>query len=306
MRSAIGGVLSKSLPDGKNFFEAIKLIFEIKSKYVDLTISIGLPFTVHLATWLAIKSNRLETTYAVADYGDPYSTNPVSKKPFYARGLERIILKEFNYVTVPIESSAVAYENILVPAGKIKVIPQGFDLEADYSKNYKKNPIPSFAFAGALYKKIRDPSAFLDFLSKIERDYVFHIYTDLSNSHTISILEPYISELAGRMKLHAKIPRDECLEILSRMDFLINFSNATSIQAPSKIVDYVLSSRPFITICQENFDMNEFIAFLNNDFTSFVEPNISQYNEINVARKFAQLASPDAPKKGDSVKNVFS
>jgi len=79
---------------------------------------------------------------------------------------------------------------------------------------------------------------------------------------------------------------------------VINFSNATSIQAPSKIVDYVLSSRPFITICQEDFDMNEFIAFLNNDFTSFVAPNISQYNEINVAIKFAQLANPDAPKKG--------
>lgn len=294
VKSTLGSVLLRVVPDGKVFFESLKLFPKIKSKSVDLTISIGLPFSVHLVTWAALKLNRLTSNIVVADYGDPYSTNPVSKKPFYAKAMERFVLREFSYITVPIESAVAAYEGALITHDKVRVIPQGFDLKSDYSNNYKENPIPSFAFAGALYRKIRDPSFFFEALSEIEGEFVFHIYADLANTQTIDILDPYIKKMGHRIKLHAKIPRDECLEALSRMDFLINFANATSVQAPSKIVDYVLSSRPFITIDQRGFDMKVFMSFLEKDFSSFVKPDISDYDEMNVARKFSKLASPNA------------
>lgn len=290
-RATIGGGLSKIIPDGKIFFEGIKLFPKIKGQSFDLTISIGLPFTVHLVTWAALKLNRLKTKRIVADYGDPFSTNPISKKPFYAKSLERLLLKSFDNISIPVESASSAYEKILVPPSKIRIIPQGFDIRASYTENYKGNKIPTFAYAGALYKKIRDPSTFLEALSRVDDEFIFHIYTDFSNTQTINILEPFLSKLEGRMVVHDKIPRSECLTALSKMDFLINFSNATSIQAPSKIVDYVLSGRPFLTIHQETQDLKEFLRFLQNDYSTFKVPDISDFDEINVARKFAQLGN---------------
>lgn len=289
IRSALGNFLSRTIPDGKVFFEAIKLLPKIKSQSVELTITIGLPFTVHLVTWVALKLNRLKTSRIIADYGDPFSTNPISKKPFYSKSLERLVLKSFDKITIPVESAAAAYIDTLVPPSKIEVIPQGFNISESFSGNYQGNPIPTFAYAGIFYNKIRDPSTFLELLSKVEYEFTFHIYTELSNTQTINLLEPYVSKLGSRMVLHDKIPRSECLEVLSKMDFLINFSNATSIQSPSKIVDYVLSGRPFLTINQENPDLKSFIEFLHKDYSAFEKPDISKFDEINVAKKFSQL-----------------
>ena len=290
LRSAIGRILSAIVPDGKLFFEGIKLFPKINNQSIDLTITIGLPFTVHLVTWVALRLNRFKTKHIIADYGDPFSTNPINRTPLYSKALERLILKNFNNITIPVESAITAYQGILVPHGKVQIISQGFNIEQDLSSNYEKNAIPTFAYAGALYKKIRDPSIFLEFLTKIEDDFVFHIYTDFSNTQTINILEPYFLKLGSRMVVHDKIPRVECLEVLSRMDFLLNFSNATQIQAPSKVVDYVLSGRPFLNIQQESLEPKEFLRFLQRDYTSFEKPDISAFDEINVAQKFVRLA----------------
>lgn len=289
LKSTIGRALSAIVPDGRTFFDGIKLFPKIKNQSFDLTITIGLPFTVHLVTWAALQLNRFKTSRIVADYGDPYSTNPIKKIPPYSKILERLVLKSFDSITIPVESAITAYEGVLVPRGKVQIIPQGFNIKQDFSNNYTINTIPTFAYAGALYKKIRDPSIFLEFLTKIEDDFVFHIYTDFSNTQTINILEPYFLKLGRRMVVHDKIPRIECLEVMSRMDFLINFSNATQIQAPSKIVDYVLSGRPFLNIQQENSDPIEFLRFLRGDYSAFEKPDISEFDEINVAQKFVRL-----------------
>lgn len=289
LRSTTGSLLSKIVPDGKAFFTGLKLLPQLNHRSTDLAITIGLPFTVHLITWFAYKLNILRTKKLIADYGDPFSTNPITKKPFYSRSLERFILKSYDRITIPVASAIPAYRDILVPAEKISIIPQGFNISEDYSRNYKKNPVPTFAYAGALYRKIRDPSAFLEALANTTDEFVFHIYTDFSNTQTINIIEPFYNKLGRRLIVHDKIPRNECLETLSRMDFLVNFSNATQLQAPSKIVDYVLTGRPFLNIQQDFNDLTDFIKFLHGDYTSFKKPDISAFDELNVARDFSQL-----------------
>lgn len=290
-RSIVSKLLSRLVPDGKVFFQACKVYPKLRNKSADITISIGLPFSIHLMTALAIRLGRLKTGKVIADYGDPYSGNPISEKPFYAKSLERWMLTNFDKIAVPLESAKAAYSKVVVSRNQIKAIPQGCNIRRDFSKNYTRHTIPTFAYAGVLYKKIRDPSSFFEELTKIKTPFIFHFYTDFGNSHTMSILEPYVKKLAGKLHIHGKVPRDECIEILSHMDFLVNFSNMSTIQAPSKLIDYTLSSRPFIEIAQGQKVFHDFNRYLAGDYSGFVSPDISSFDEMLVANKFISLAS---------------
>ncbi|KAB0489597.1 glycosyltransferase family 4 protein [Pseudomonas psychrophila] len=288
LRGLTSLLLSSIFPDGKNFFRTVKLLKKINHHEIDLTISIGLPFSVHLITALAVKSGKLSTTKLIADYGDPYSMNPSALKPFYAEQLERWTLARFDKITIPTENAVTAYENI-TDLDKVVIIPQGYNIDQDFSSNYKKNKIPNFCFAGNLYKKIRNPKTFLDMLTTIDQDFVFHIYTDYRNTETMEILTPYKDKLKSRLALHSQIPRKQCITTMSSMDFLVNFSNKSTNQAPSKIIDYTLSSRPFIEIAQDQKDFENFLKFLEFDFSGFIKPDISRFDENRIAEKFLKL-----------------
>jgi hypothetical protein len=287
--SVLSRLLSGVVPDGKVFFSACKIYPKLRNKDVDLVISIGLPFTVHIMTALAIRTGGLRTKKAIADYGDPYSGNPVGVRPFYAKALERWVLSHFDGVSVPLQSAVEAYHDVVDSLGMITIIPQGCNIERDFSGRYSGNARPTFAYAGNLYKDVRDPTLFLEELTKIEVHFDFHFYTELRNTHTMIILEPFLEKLRGKLHLHNKIPRDECLEVLSGMDFLVSFRNASTIQAPSKIIDYVLSSRPFLEIGQGQSDFAEFYRFFRGDYSGFVVPDISAFDEIAVAKKFLSM-----------------
>lgn len=287
-RNLVSKFLYLILPDGKNFFKSIKLFGRIRQENVDLTISIGLPFTVHFMTALSILTGRLKTKKAVADYGDPYSSNPSINKPFYAKHLERWTLKSFDKISVPNKNSIPAYTN-LVPIEQIITIPQGYNIKQDFSENYSENKISCFCFAGNLYKKIRNPSTFLQYLTTIQDDFEFHIYTDFRNTETMEILRPFKEKLKGKLILHSQVQRETCIEIMSRMEFLVNFSNKSSTQTPSKIIDYTLSSRPFINISQEQSTFDEFDKFLKKDYSKFTMPDISDFDEVLVSEKFLKI-----------------
>lgn len=288
LRGLTSLVLSSIFPDGKNFFNTVRLLKKIHHTKIDLTISIGLPFSVHLITAISVKSGKLVTNKLVADYGDPYSKNPSALKPFYATQLERWTLTTFDKITIPTESAITAYEDI-TNLEKVVVIPQGYNINQDFASNYKKNNIPNFCFAGNLYKKIRNPKTFLDMLTTLDKDFIFHIYTDFRNTETMEILTPYKEKLKNRLVLHSQIPRKQCIETMSSMDFLVNFSNKSTNQAPSKIIDYTLSSRPFIEIAQDQDNFEGFQEFLEFNYSGFIKPDISRFDENRIAEKFLQL-----------------
>lgn len=280
------------LPDGIGTFKIPFFIKQLNGKNADITISVGLPFTVHLAAALAVSFKLLKTKLLIADYGDPYSQNPGSAKCFYAETMEKWVVSKFDIVTIPTIKAVAAFEKITTNKNKLFIIPQGYPIEKIYSTNYKKNNIPNFAYAGILYKLIRNPKTFFEHLLTIKKDFRFHIYTDIHNTETMQILSPYISQLKEKLIIHEMIPREQCIEALSSMDFLVNFSNDSSTQTPSKIVDYTISSRPFININQTQFEFKEFDMFFNWDFSTYRSTDISAFDENKVAKMFLDCATP--------------
>lgn len=258
-----------------------------KQKGYDLLVSIAVPFPIHWGVAWAWPGKAPIAGTWVADCGDPYMGNKTDsfRKLFYFKYLEKWFCRKADYITVPTRGSIDGYYPEF--HNKIKIIPQGFDFDETRTEEvFKKNPVPVFAYAGGFIPGIRDPRPFLKFLTESDLDYRFILYTNEG-----SLIEPFLEPSKNRIELRNYIPRLELLKELRKMDFLINFNNGTSVQTPSKLIDYALTGRPVLSIASGEFEKSVFIEFLNGNFENrYVIEDIDQYNIKNVARRFLELA----------------
>lgn len=262
----------------------VKRILKKEGGY-ELMISFAVPYPVHWGVSLARKKHRPVARTWVADCGDPYMGDVLDsfRKPFYFGYLEKRFCRRADTITIPVESARPAYYKEF--HNKITVIPQGFDFDLNASKERRpKNAVPNFAYAGGFLQGIRDPALLMQYLLKCELPFKFHIFTNQAG-----ILDPYREALGGKLVVSGYIERDRLLEVLSEMDFLINFDNNTSLNVPSKLIDYAILNRPVLNIAK-NFTNEELLAFLKGDYTSRMQlPDPEQYHIRSVTKLFLDL-----------------
>ncbi|MGF1672031.1 MAG: hypothetical protein ACFCU6_16425, partial [Balneolaceae bacterium] len=225
----------------------------------------------------------------VADCGDPYMGMKLDSfnKLFYFKYVEKNFCRKADYITVPIEGAKDGYYPEFHE--KIRVIPQGFNFhEIEIDKQmYRPNGIPTFAYAGGLIPGGRDPQKFLSYLVQQNRDYHFILYTK-----SRSLVEPWINKGKGKIEIRDYIPRDNLLEILSKMDFLVNIENSTSLQQPSKLIDYYLTGRPVLSVGSKQINPEVVDQFLNENYDNKYDyKDIDQYRIETVCSKFLMLCN---------------
>lgn len=252
----------------------------------DLLISIGAPHHIHwgVAHYRKHASHRFPA-YWVADCGDPFMMNntTVRHRPRFEIE-ERSFCELADRITVPVESAKSAYYQEY--RSKIAVIPQGFEFDINATNAEPANAVPTFAYAGTFYRDIRNPSAFLLYLSGIQKDFRFVVYT----AHT-ELLDPFRGALGEKLILRKPVPRQELIQELSKMDFLINIENSNSpAQVPSKLIDYAITGRPILSIDPSESDYSVVLDFLTGDYSArYQVEDIEQYNILRVAQKFLDL-----------------
>lgn len=264
-----------------------KRLLKVNEQY-DLLISLSAPFVVHLGTWLAQKKRKLASV-SIADCGDPFYENPSNRHFILLKYLEKMVLNSFDFVTIPTEVAHKTYSK-MVAQSKIRVIPQGFNFNDVRIAEYVTNEVPTFAYAGAFYEKIRNPRCLFEYLCKINEEFKFVLYIDKKNAQTMNCISPYIDKLGGKLELRNIIPRLDCLFELSKMDFLINISNLGSVQVPSKLIDYALIKRPVFSFNQENFAFESLEEFLNGNYNiRDLGVNLDSFDISKIAEKFLSL-----------------
>ena len=193
-------------------------------------------------------------------------------------------MRKTDYVTIPIGQKLSDYYEEFHE--KIRVIPQGFDIDKDQSTlpTYRKNDIPNFAFAGSFNFGMRDPRPLLDLLCKNEQDFRFYVFS--SNS---KLIRDYVSRMNGKLVLSGVIPRDELLPKLATMDFLIHLENNNAWEQPSKLIDYSIVGRPILSI-GKSLDERSVQDFFKGDYTG-ARPfqNLDNFRIQNVASRFLEL-----------------
>ena len=275
IRKIIGKYIS--FPEG----EIIPMIKEVlsKEKKIDLLITIAKPYEIHWGT--ALCKNK-DVKCWISDCGDPFMGNPFSKPPFYFKNIEKYWCRRTDYITVPIEEAKKAYYEEF--QNKIRVIPQGFDFSNVKLADYIPNNIPTFAYSGIVYKNLRDPTTFMEYLCSLDHEFKFIVYTKST------FFDNYKSRLEEKIDIRDYIPREKLLYELSKMDFLINFQNNSGVQQPSKLIDYALTGRPIINISNDFKERENFDLFMKGDYSnSYKINNLEDYNIKNVAEQFLKL-----------------
>lgn len=258
-----------------------------KEEGYDLLISIAVPYPVHWGVAAARSKNHPIANTWIADCGDPYMGDRADsfKKLFYFKYVEKWFCRKTDYLSVPTEGSIMAYYPEF--HSKIKVIPQGFNFEeTPVSKAALKNEVPTFAYAGGFIPGIRDPRELLSFLVTYSAPYKFIIYTNNAD-----LVKPYVIASGNRIEQRPYIPRNQLLFELSTMNFLVNFTNGTSVQTPSKLIDYAITGRPVLSVDTGKPDYSMLHEFLQGDYTNgFKIANMEIYNINNVSKQFLALA----------------
>jgi glycosyltransferase involved in cell wall biosynthesis len=287
--SLISRVLTRTLlilfeyPGIEEMFK-VKRILGSESNY-DLLISFAVPYPVHWGVAWARSHRKKIATVWIADCGDPYMGDILDsfRKPFYFGYLEKWFCRKSDYISIPIESAKPGYYSEF--HNKIKVIPQGFDFnpaEREYCQPV--NDIPTFAYAGGFLPGARDPIPLMKFLRQIDLPFRFLVFTNRPD-----LLNGYEEKLKGKLFLSGYIPRSELMKVLKKMDFLINFDNNTTLNSPSKLIDYAIADRPVLNISQ-NFKEEELMAFLARDYKSrMILPDPEQFHIKNISRLFLDL-----------------
>jgi hypothetical protein len=255
----------------------------------DGIISIAQPLSIHLSVCLAVLQNRkLKAKTLVAEFSDPMF-NGEYKKTFPANWLFGFLFGwVFDFFVVPVEAATSAF-GFFKSKSKIKIIPQGFDLNNITVRPYKSNAIVTFAYAGRFYNVLRDPQYFLEYLTTIQQPFIFKIYTDLSDSNFFFLFKQYESRIKGALILNKMVPREQLIEELSAVEFLVNFENENSKMVPSKLIDYALTTRPIISFNSKTFSRDIFSKFLFGNYDHQVRINKEYYNIRNIIKSFKEL-----------------
>lgn len=272
-------------PDIELMWKIRKLVEEMDD--VDLLITIAIPYPIHWgAAWAKKRKPSNFPSVWISDCGDPYMGNSVGMKhPSYFQYIEDFWGDKTDYITIPIDHARMAYSPKV--QSKLRVIPQGFDFSnVVIDKAFKGNSVLKFAYAGATYPGYRDPSKMLEFLSSHpELNFQFVVYTQ-----AFSHFEKYKEQLGDKLVLKNYVPREQLIYELSKMDFLVNIKNNSSVQSPSKLIDYYLTNRPIIDITSDFSEIEVLKEFLNGDYSNRHKPtDISEYDINNVGAKFLGL-----------------
>ena len=153
-----------------------------------------------------------------------------------------------------------------------------------------RNKVPTFAYAGGLIPGGRDPRKFLEYLVNLDKNFKFILYTK-----SRGLVESYMEKAGDRIEIRDYIPRPELLKTLSKMDFLVNFENATSLQIPSKLIDYYLTGRPVLSVDGQNINKDIVDQFLNGNYAAAYSYNgVKKYRIENVSARFLELQEKSA------------
>lgn len=260
-----------------------------KESGYDLMISIAVPHPVHWGVAMARSENHRIANIWAADCGDPYMGAALDTfdKVFYFKYIEKYFCRKADYITIPLEEATEGYYPEF--HDKIRVIPQGFKFDKIDRSSNREHSIPTFAYAGGLIPGGRDPRIFLEYLTSLDQKYNFILYTKSKK-----LIEPFMNSGNGKIEIRDYIPREKLLKVLSGMDFLVNFENSTSLQQPSKLIDYFLTRRPVLSVGSSDINKRVINEFLNGDYSNqYQYQDMDKYRIENVCSRFLDLYKPN-------------
>lgn len=225
----------------------------------DGLISVSFPFTGHLIGY-GVKKRYPKIAWVV-DLGDPFSFaeySPSNNLRLY-RGLnhrvEGGVFGAADAVSVNIPAVAEKYAEVFPRcAAKIHIVPPPLPSvengEAE-SSMFPDDGKMRLVFTGNLYKSIRNPYFLLRLFAMLLRTHLadrleLHFFGNLSDCG--GYFEPYRKLLGNKVFTHGVVPHHRALRAIREATAVVNISNATPYQLPTKVMEYVSAGKPVLNL----------------------------------------------------------
>lgn len=113
------------------------------------------------------------------------------------------------------------------------------------------------------------------------------LHADLDNP--LSVFAPQRRVLCQIEYITGK-GREDVVWECSKADFLINVTNPSMVQTPSKLIDYGIAGRPVLDVTNDFSDASAFLKFYEGDYSGERKVDfLDNYRIENVARRFVEL-----------------
>ena len=124
----------------------------------------------------------------------------------------------------------------------------------------------------------------MDYLLKFDKPYKFIMMM------RSPFEEKYIKESNGQIEYIIGKGRKDVVWECSKADFLINITNPSTVQTPSKLVDYGIAGRPVLDVENDFSDPSNFLKFFEGDYSQDHKIGfLDNYRIENVACQFVEL-----------------
>lgn len=241
----------------------------VKSQEYEAIISSGLPFVGHLVGYFLKRKSKIQW---VADYGDPFTFNPMTSKLKHLIGnpIEKHILREVDGVIVPCEEMRKEFLNFFPFLKKIPTEEIGHGIP----ENFEKIPPADFAgkfvisYVGSLYKGDREPTQFLEALSllKNNQELMENIRVIIAGN-TEQRYRDYAAQLEIDVLIQflGRIPYENSVSVLKGSSVILLIGSKWSYHHfQYKVTECAVSRKPMIAIRQSATDLGaDFIEKFN-------------------------------------------
>jgi len=222
----------------------------LRENSYDVVLSAGLPFTAHVLGYLLKRLHKLPW---VAEYGDPWAFNPISRLPQWRHSLDRYLettlLRHVDGVVVTTENTRTAYlqHYPFLQPDKVWIVHSGYAAEEYATILPVKSTRFRLVYTGIFYPG--SPGAFLDaltYLHDLDMEVVIAGPADARLRDTIRATRLHRVRLLGNLTHAEAIALQKGCSLLLLIGNVIG--NATSLQLPLKTFEYLGAKRPILCI----------------------------------------------------------
>lgn len=132
------------------------------------------------------------------------------------------------------------------------------EVKIDSAVNNSDNAV-NFTYAGSLDVSLRNPEFVFRFLSEIDIEFTFHLY---SFGNCQSIINRYKSVLGEKLQDWGKISSDLVPRTLIRTNILFTIGNNSDDEVPSKLFEYLSYGKPIVHFYYS--DIDAYLKYLSN------------------------------------------
>ncbi len=250
-------------------------------------ISVSHPFSSHIIG-LLLKIKFRDVKWII-DIGDPFGIEvkiPANSWIFSPlnKFIERIALRKANIINVNSKELKKSYiRTYQIPENKINVVNPIYDNNSKKYFNFTGGF--KMIYGGRFYKNERPISniiEFADFLRNKEIKFSIDIFGDINAENKKELTNQRLSSF---IRIHESLAYDELQKEYSNYDFIINMSNKSDYQVPSKIPELLAQHKPIINITQNN---NDYFSKASKNFDHILNFRIEGNNEL-IVKKFMLL-----------------